>query len=96
MNAKRFTLHKGVDTLNIMDNTKFHEHIYINKSSKDMELLVKVLNTLHEENTILKQGITELAKNLQENVEFDRKQGRTQYPTHIVFYMINQFKELLE
>ena len=34
MTEKRFTLHSGLDTLNIMDNTKFNEHIYINKSSK--------------------------------------------------------------
>ena len=57
MTEKRFTLHKGVDTLNIMDNTKFHEHIYINKSSKDMELLVKVLNALHEENQELRKDV---------------------------------------
>ena len=60
MTEKRFTLHKGLDTLNIMDNTKFNEHIYINKSSKDMELLVGVLNALHEENEQLKQQIGNL------------------------------------
>ena len=61
---KRFTLHKGFDTLNIMDNTKFNEHIYINKSSKDMELLVGVLNELWEELVELKN---KQIKSIEEN-----------------------------
>ena len=59
---KRFTLHKGLDTLNIMDNTKFNEHNYINKSSKDMELLVGVLNAQHEEIQSLKDQLKNLRR----------------------------------
>ena len=55
MSEKRFTLYKGLDTINIMDNTKFREQIYINKSSKDMKCLVGLLNELAEENKKLKR-----------------------------------------
>ena len=60
MTEKRFTLHKGLDTINIMDNTKFREQIYINKSSKDMKCLVGLLNELAEENEQLKFENNEL------------------------------------
>ena len=60
MTEKRFTLHKGLDTLNIMDNTPYNEHIYINKSSRDMALVVEVLNMLHEENTEFRTALKEL------------------------------------
>lgn len=56
---KRFTLCKGLDTINIMDNTEFREQIYINKSSKDMKCLVGILNELHEENEQLKNEVKE-------------------------------------
>lgn len=70
MTEKRFTLHKGLDTLNIMDNTKFNEHIYINKSSKDMKLLVGVLNAQHEE-------IQSLKKEIENNIDsFKRSRSR--------------------
>ena len=57
MTEKRFTLHKGLDTINIMDNTKFREQIYINKSSKDMKCLVELLNELNDENQHIKNTI---------------------------------------
>lgn len=57
MTEKRFTLHKGLDTINIMDNTKFREQIYINKSSKDMKCLVGLLNELAEENKKLEKEL---------------------------------------
>ena len=69
MTEKRFTLHKGLDTLNIMDNAKFNEHIYINKSSKDMKLLVGVLNELHEENQRLKSDLARVIEQSRKNNE---------------------------
>ena len=91
MTEKRFTLHKGVDTLNIMDNTKFHEHIYINKSSKDMELLVGVLNALHEENIKIKTIIMQKLKEL----EYDYEQGaKAGMPTGAIIGEIYTFEEI--
>lgn len=79
MTEKRFTLHKGLDTINIMDNTKFREQIYINKSSKDMKCLVGLLNELAEENQQLKEALlffvdvanSEYSSNWQEDMEKD-------------------------
>ena len=49
---KRFYLNKGFGTLNVLDMTPDNEKIYENKSSKDMGLLVDLLNELHEERQI--------------------------------------------
>ena len=67
---KRFTLHKGLDTLNIMDNTLYNEHIYVNKSSKDMALVVELLNTFNDENEQLKSDYEQLKRKHKYNNEF--------------------------
>lgn len=97
---KRFTLHKGLDTLNIMDNTKFNEHIYINKSSKDMELLVGVLNELHEENQSLKQSfdlINKVRKELieeNEQLQFENNELKCALALDEVDYIIADGKKI--
>ena len=72
MTEKRFTLHKGLDTLNIIDNTKFNEHIYINKSSKDMKLLVSVLNAQHERIQELEKENITIKNTIKEAYETER------------------------
>lgn len=89
---KRFTLHKGLDTLNIMDNTKFNEHIYINKSSKDMELLVGVLNAQHEENMNNRAEITRFKLIVSDIVDDLEKQAKSEEPIVISMDYVNWIK----
>ena len=88
MTEKRFTLHKGLDTLNIMDNTKFNEHLYINKSSKDMKLLVGVLNALHEENQALKKQLQSEHQMLENAILLER--------TRMGQNALKQYKEAIQ
>lgn len=96
LSEKRFTLHKGLDTLNIMDNTKFNEHIYINKSSKDMELLVGVLNALHEENMNNWAEITRFKLIVSDIVDDLEKQAKNEEPIVISMDYVDWIKSELD
>lgn len=66
---------------------------FFDGGNDDLLMETEEVEDLLNEYEQLKQGINDLAQKFQDNIEFDKKQGITEYPIGFVSYIINYFKE---